>query len=309
MKYISFLVVILFFIGCKSKSETIKVGKGPDALFLTPNEKYLYVANVGDQFLSIIDTDKDTVIKEIKVAKNPWGFTQLGESHLVAVSSWDKGITIIDFTNHKVVKEKAYKYNLGGIVSTREGHSIFVVGVKINKVFKVDAKTLDIVDEYSTGNGPDGIGLSHDDTKLYVTNTKDGTISVIRLKDKSVKTLKVGGKPELIHSNRSRTKLYISNFKKNLVHILDTTTDTIVKEINGLNGTEEAVLSKSEKTLYVVNFNSSKVFIYNANSYEKQNREFSVGKKPIGVISALNDTKLYVTNYADNSVTVIKLPN
>ncbi len=34
---------------------------------------------------------------------------------------------------------------------------------------------------------------------------------------------------------------------------------------------------------------------------------FSVGKKPIGVIIALNDTKLYVTNYADNSLTVIHL--
>ncbi|HEO65838.1 MAG TPA: YncE family protein [Spirochaetes bacterium] len=242
------------------------------------------------------------------MTKNPWGFTRLGNSNLVAVSSWNKGITIIDFTKHKIVKEKRYTYNLGGIVSTADGQSIFVVATKINKVFKVNAKSLDIVDEYQTGKAPDGIGISWNDSKLYVTNTKDATISVINLKDKSDKIIKTGGKPELIHSNHSRTKLYISNFKKNLVHILDTKTDRIIKEISGLNGTEEAVLSQSEKTLYVVNFKTSKIFAYNAITHKKQEREFSVGKKPIGVVSALNDTKLYVTNYGDNSLTVIKLP-
>ncbi|RKY92958.1 MAG: hypothetical protein DRQ13_09960, partial [Ignavibacteriae bacterium] len=30
----------------QNEEKTIKVGKGPDALFLTPDEKFLYVANV-----------------------------------------------------------------------------------------------------------------------------------------------------------------------------------------------------------------------------------------------------------------------
>ena len=43
----------------------IPVGKGPDALFLTPDEKYLYVANVEDTFVSVIDTNQDKVVKNI----------------------------------------------------------------------------------------------------------------------------------------------------------------------------------------------------------------------------------------------------
>ncbi|HED38431.1 MAG TPA: hypothetical protein ENI76_09355, partial [Ignavibacteria bacterium] len=45
----------------QSKVNTIPVGKGPDALFLTPDEKYLYVANVEDNFISVINTQTEKV--------------------------------------------------------------------------------------------------------------------------------------------------------------------------------------------------------------------------------------------------------
>ena len=317
------LLIIAFLLSCTTKQikngqepqesidtgqgKLIKVGKGPDALFLTPNEDFLYVANVEDTFISVIDTRTDKVLQNIDGTDYPWGFTRLGETNLVAVSGWDKGVDLIDFTTHKIVKSKRYEQNLGGITSTKGGKTLFVIATDANKVFKIDANSLDIVDEYETGNGPDGVGISKDDTKIYVTNTKDGTISVINMATKNVTFIKTGGKPELIHYNDDHSLLYISNFVENKIHILDTSTDKIIHEITGLDGPEEAVPSNSGETLYVVNFNSSKVFSYDAKTYEKQVQEFSVGTKPIGVISAVNDSKLYVTNYGDNAVSVIKL--
>ena len=144
---------------------------------------------------------------------------------------------------------------------------------------------------------------------MYITNTKDGTILIINLNDKLKKILNTGGKPELVHANHDRSKLYISNFNNNLVHIIDTEKDVIIKDIKGLDGPEEAVLSKSGKVLYIVNFNSSKVLTFDADSFEKLIEEYTIGKKPIGIISAMNNTKLYISNYGDNSVTVIKIKN
>ena len=48
-----------------TKINNVSVGKGPDALFLTPDEKFLYVANVEDTFISVIDTKQDKVTKQI----------------------------------------------------------------------------------------------------------------------------------------------------------------------------------------------------------------------------------------------------
>ncbi len=290
-----------------SQTQTIAVGRGPDALFLTPDENYLYVANVEDSFISVIDTRTEKVVNTIDGTDYPWGFTRLGETNQVAVSGWDKGVDIIDVTTHKIVRSKRYEQNLGGIASTKDGKILFVIATDGNKVFKIDAESLEILDEYTTGNGPDGVGISKDDSKIYVTNTKDGAISIINLKTKKAKVIETGGKPELIHYNHDHSLLYISNFFENKIHILDTETDNIVHEITGLDGPEEAVLSKSGEKLFVVNFNNSKVYSYDAKTYEKLPQEFAVGTKPIGVVSAVNDSKLYVSNYGDNAVSVIKL--
>ena len=292
-----------------SQSKIIKVGKGPDALFLTSDEKFLYVANVEDNFISVINTETENVVGKIEGIKYPWGFSRLGNSDLVAVSGYDKQIVIINFTTHKIVEEKSFNENLGGITTTRDGRFIYVIETGKNKALKLDAVSLKILDSYETGNGPDGIGISKDDSKIYTTNTKDGTISVINTKTKKSSLLEVGGKPELVHYNHDRSLLFISNFKLNKIHIIDTNTDKIIHEIIDLKSPEEAVLSKSEKLLYVVNFSAKKVFVYDASTYQKLDQEYSVGNNPIGVISALNDTKLFVSNYGDNSVTIIQLIN
>jgi len=288
--------------------KTVKVGKGPDALFLTPDEKYLYVANVEDNFISIISTEKEEVVGKIEGIKYPWGFTRCGSSNTVAVSGYDKQISLIDFTTHKVIKQKDYKFNLGGITSSNDGNFYYVIGTETQKAYKIDSHNLNIVDEYKTGNGPDGIGISKDNSKIYTTNTKDGTISVINLKTKKTKILNFGGgKPELIHYNKNHSLLFISNFTLNKIHIISTETDKILHELTALSSPEEAVLSQNEKLLYVVNFGSKKVLVYDATTYQKLDMEYSVGNKPIGIVSALNDTKLFVTNYGDNTVSVIRI--
>ena len=259
-----------------------------------------------DTLISVIDTHKDEVVQTIDGVNYPWGFTRLESSNLVAVSGWDKGIDVIDVTQHKIVRQKRYADNLGGICSTQEGDFLFVVATEVNKVFKIDATTLEIVDEFQTGDGPDGIGISKDESKIYVTNTKDGSISVIHLTNKSSNTIQVGGKPELIHHNNDHSLLYISNFFENKVHVINSQTGEIIHEITGLDGPEEAVISNDGNRLYVVNFNVSKVYTYDAKTYQKLPQEHSVGTKPIGIVPARDSKKLYVSNYGDNTVTVIK---
>ncbi len=51
---------------------------------------------------------------------------------------------------------------------------LWVVATEENKVLEMDVNSLEIVDEYVTGDGPDGIGMSKDGRKIYVTNTKEG---------------------------------------------------------------------------------------------------------------------------------------
>lgn len=283
-------------------SSILYVGKGPDALFLTPNKSFLYVANVEDTLISVIDTQKDKVIRDIEGIRYPWGFVQLAESNLVAVSGYDKQVAIIDFDNHTIVKEKLFETHIGGITANKKGDLIYVIAIDDNKVLQLDVTTLNILKTFPTGKGPDGIGISKNDSKLFVTNTEDGSISVIDIKTGKQSTLKTGGKPELIHANKDHSLLFISNFFGNKIHVVNTENGKIINEIENITP-EEAVLSQDENLLYVVSFDLSEVHVYDAVTFEKQSITYKTGNKPIGVMPVGN--KLYVSNYGDNSISII----
>jgi len=284
---------------------TIPVGKGPDAMFLTPDQRFLLVANVEATTVSVIDTKTDRVVKTLPNIKYPWGFTRRGNSHTVAVSGYDKQMSLIDLETLEVTRQKNFDFSLGGITSSSDGNFYFVVGTETERAYKIDSHDLRILDEYKTGKGPDGIGISKNNETIFVTNTVDGTISVIHLKTKKSNVIHVGGKPELVHYNHDHSKLFISNFKLNKIHIVDTGTGKIINEIAGVESPEEAVLSQSEKYLFVASFDKNKVFVYDAVTLKKVDLDYPTGNKPIGIMPALNDTKLFVTNYGDNSVSVI----
>lgn len=313
------LAIVLTSCGDKKKSTTnteltvekpvtdenaIPVGLGPDALFLTPDKAFLYVANVEDSKISVIDTKTDKVTHSIEGIKYPWGFVRLGNTNLVAVSGYENQVVIIDFTSHKIIKEQTFKSHLGGITANKEGNLLFVINIDEAKVLELDANTLNTLKTYPTGKGPDGIGISANNKKLFVTNTEDGTISVIDLSSKKTTELKTGGKPELVHPNHDNSLLFISNFLKNKIHIVDSEKGEIIKELENIKTPEEAVPSEDGKLLYVVSFELSEVWVYDAITYKKLDIIYKTGSKPIGVLPVGN--KLYVSNYNDNTVSVIQ---
>jgi YVTN family beta-propeller protein len=289
-----------------SAQNTIKVGLGPDALFLTPDKRFLYVANVEDTLISVVDTKTDKVMHQISGVRYPWGFAKLGTSDIVAVSGYDKQIVLIDFTSHSIVKRQSFDSTLGGVVSSSDGKIIFVIAIDKQKVLQLDGRSLAFINSYDTGKGPDGIGISKEDDKLYVTNTEDGTIGIINIKTKETLNLEKGGKPELIHASKDNTRLLISNFLNNEAYVLNTVSDSIVYTFIGLSGPEEVILSEDEKRIYIVNFKNSKVYVYDGRSFERLPQVYQVGKSPIGFVE-IGNTKAYVSNYGDNSLTVLNL--
>jgi YVTN family beta-propeller protein len=289
--------------GCRAQiqpSTTIAVGKGPDAIYPTADGRYLYVANVEDTKISVIELETNSVASEIKVALGPWGFARLPGGR-VAASSWEGEVNIIDEKEGTLLSSHKTKSHLGGIVPALNGKSVFVVGVDADRVFRMEVQSGRIIQEIATGAGPDGIGLGNGGKDLYVACTKSGTIEIFSTESGTkIESFEVGGKPELIHATHDLKTLYISNFHRGLVHIIDTTDRKIVHEIEGIEGPEEAVPDESKRILYVAAFNAQKILAYDLDSLEKLPVEYATGSKPIGVLSVGN--RLFVTNYGDNSV-------
>jgi YVTN family beta-propeller protein len=141
------------------QDDRIKVGTAPIGVAVSPDGKYLYVANHHGNSVSVIDTSDGTVIDTVKeVGRGPVG---------VAVSPNGDHVYV---TNQ-----------LGGTVSVISKHTAFSTE---------EAPTWEEVtgpyNRINVGTAPIGVAVSPGGDHVYVANRGDDTVSVIRTSDNSV---------------------------------------------------------------------------------------------------------------------------
>ncbi|MCC6706846.1 MAG: hypothetical protein IT492_04700 [Gammaproteobacteria bacterium] len=82
------------------------------------------------------------------------------------------------------------------IVVSRDGKRLFVAGGRANRVFVLDANTLEVITSVPVGKRVWGLAQSRDGAHLYTTDGADNQVSVIDTKSNSVATtIKVGDAP------------------------------------------------------------------------------------------------------------------
>lgn len=91
-------------------TKTISVGKVPIQLYVTPDNKYVYVANQGtsedpDNRVSVIDTEKMGVTKTIETGKGAHGVVVSDDGKFAYITNlYDNTVSVIDIVKNEVVK-------------------------------------------------------------------------------------------------------------------------------------------------------------------------------------------------------------
>ncbi|HKC23706.1 MAG TPA: beta-propeller fold lactonase family protein, partial [Thermoanaerobaculia bacterium] len=116
--------------------------------------------------------------------------------------------------------------------------------------------------ELAVGREPQSLVYSADNTKLYVSNAVDGTISVLSVATGGlIKTINVGTEPWGIALTPNGKKLYVANSASNSVSVIDTVTDAVVKTVfragqipRGLAITSDGDADDDDEKVYVTHF-------------------------------------------------------
>src|SRR5919108_3259739 len=163
----------------KIKNE-IKVGSGPEYIEVSPDGKFLYVANLWSP-ISVVDVAQNKVIKEIDSGITPYGlsFTDDG-SRLFIVNMKSNTLSVIDATRHEVIKTIPVGNNPEYVALTPDERFAFVTNLGSDTVSIVDTEALEVIKEIPAGgDGPHGIAFSADGDIGYISNMKSSDISVI----------------------------------------------------------------------------------------------------------------------------------
>ena len=140
------------------KMTQIALGKGPEGIALSPDDREVWVAHRGDGALSIIDTANDQVKEVIKVGRAPIRVKFTTDGKRVLISDSQSGdLVVIDAATRKEIKRVAMGANGAGILVQPDGRRAFVALSQANKVVAINLENLSIEGSVETGRDPDGL--------------------------------------------------------------------------------------------------------------------------------------------------------
>ena len=111
----------------------------------------------------------------------------------------------------------------------RIGFSIETGDTLDNSVSIVDTAINVVVSTIDVGSGPQGIAITPDGAKAYVSNFNDDTVSVIDIRSNEVvATPMVIGGPTGIVASPDGNAVYVTAYNGSALRVIDTTTNTVV---------------------------------------------------------------------------------
>lgn len=159
---------------------TVAVADVPRGLTLRPGTTELWVSSWENSSITIVDTTTFSVVSTITTgAESAWSvlFDASGEMAYISNYSVDR-VTLMNADSHAVLDSEGFLGLPQGISMTPDGAWLYVSGTNNDRVYKLNAATLEEVDDIVVGDFPVMSAWAPDGT-LWVTNNASNTVSVI----------------------------------------------------------------------------------------------------------------------------------
>ncbi len=222
---------------------------------------HAYVTELGGDSISIIDVNRNTVQKI-------FGFSK---PHVVRVS-FDGSYTYVGDTNKDIFKVDCMKHTVTRLANL-SGHPIsfcilpdashLYILTSCNSLVVVDLSTEKVVAEIEGLSGPQDMRCTPDGKFVYVTNKKNGTISIFSTSDHTLyQTITGLETPVGIIFDINGKFAYVTDKSKNLVYVIRLSDNTVIDTVLGFNNPKYIVVAPKKTVGYVSNGGNDSISIF-----------------------------------------------
>jgi YVTN family beta-propeller protein len=162
------------------------VGNDPRGVAYNSDDDLIYVANHGDDTVSVINGVSYDVTKVITGVVGANGVAYDSDHGLIYVTNQAiDALTVISTTTNTIVEIIPVGDQPHGVAYNPTSHKIYVANYADDTVTIINADTMSISTTVPTGDQPAHIAVNTDPSsnKVYVSNHGDGTVTVIRGSD------------------------------------------------------------------------------------------------------------------------------
>ena len=224
----------------------VPVGLHPAHVVLTPDGRFAYVTNGGENTVSVADVSAQRVVSTITVGAYPHGVRISPDGKQAYVANLKGGtVSVIDTETRKQVAQIRAGKGPAQVGFTPDGRLAFVSLSQENSVAVIDPAARKVIRKLPVGTVPIQVYATPDSRTLLVANQgtrqKPGkTVSVIDLETfKTAKTIETGPGAHGVVVDRAGLLAYVTNIYANSVSVLDIGNRKVIATVpvgNGPNG-------------------------------------------------------------------------
>lgn len=194
--------------------QIIPVGAVPKYLAVTPDDRYLLVANWCSFDVSVIEAGTGEEVTRVEVGRHPRGIAVDPESttaYVAVMGSSD--IAVLDLSDLSVAWLKGVGANPRHVVMDPMGRFLYATLNGEGRVVKIDLQTGEVVSRVATGSAPRSMAISGDGTALYVVNYNSDTVTKVATGDFTVvQSLPVAHHPIGITFDNATRRVWVSSY-------------------------------------------------------------------------------------------------
>jgi YVTN family beta-propeller protein len=325
-----------------SITATTGVGSRPQGIAVSPDGKYLYVANYGDNTVSVIDTATNSVITTVTVGTaspcdgqcGPYGLTVAPDGSRVYVT--DSGfqpafnadgsiayyfpettVSVIDTATYTVTNTIDVGQGPVSVAVSPDGKRVYVGypgGPTPVRVIDTDTNT--VISETTNLWGSLALAVSPDGKRVYVAGLNQyNSVSVIDTTSNTVDPLgSLPGGASAIATSPDGTRLYVTSQNRtgSSLTVLNAADGAVIDTIPLSTHSEDGqpwqgvAVSPDGKRVYVVDPSTNSVLEVDT-ATNTVTGSIPVGDGPQAMVVSPDGKHLYVTNRNDDTVSVIDL--
>src|SRR5439155_10126487 len=291
----------------------IPVDNGPVRITMSPDRLKAYVSNGAAGTVSVLDTVALTTTATIQLGSKSRpqesAVTPDG-GRLFVIHQLSPTVTVIDTATNLVITNVF----IGGhqakdILFTLDGRFAYVANYSQGTVNVIDTATYQVT-TLPTAAGPRRLAISPTGDRVWVTNNKAASVSVIDTGTQQlIATIPVGNGPRGIAITPSGDAIYVTNVQDGTVSIIDSGTLTVIKTIRVGNKPWNVIITDDGTMAFVSNSGRPGTVSVIDTATREVIKTLVSGPGAFALAINPGGNKLYVSNAKDSTVTVIDIPS
>jgi YVTN family beta-propeller protein len=160
----------------------------------------------------------------------------LNGRYFIVSCEFDGRLLKVDTETHKVVGEMQLTAAAmpQDVKMSPDGKVFYIADMQSNGVWEIDGESFTKIGFIPTGKGAHGLYVSRDASVMYVTNRGEGSISLIDLATRTVKTkwkIPGGGSPDMGGLSADGTQLWVSGRYSGVVYDISTVDGHLIRKV------------------------------------------------------------------------------